>query len=303
MKYLFTASAFFLWLMSQGQVQLSAGQWKAVEGIFKNWQNSDMNIRFEVRGDTLVARPLWAEFNPILLKPVSPLEFHSIETGERSNFKVVFNRDSTGSVNEVMVNGNDQWLRNNHYQPLVREEIAHTPEQIRPFEGLYQFEGQDVRYLQLFERDNRLIVKQLWDGGELAFLMQSDLSFYFLGNKVLTIDFSKDDAGQVTRMVFFRRDHWKKTNKVTLTPAAIRQYEGKYRSRDDPDNQLQLIARDSNLVVKQVWDGKEIALTPISDLFFYNDVQSYPLQVKRSPDGKVKSILILSSQEFDKVPE
>ena len=284
-------------------VHLAEAQWKAVAGIYQHWDNSDMNIRFEVHSDTLVAQPLWAEFKPILLQPSSPLEFHGVEAGERGSFRVSFKRDSSGRVNEVMINGNDQWLRNNHYRPLVRKEMAHTPEQIRPFEGLYQMDGRDGRFARLFERDNRLIMNELGTGGGLPFVMQSALSFYLLPNPLATMDFSKDSSGRIVRMVFFKQQFWTRVNTVRLTRAEIQPFEGKYQSKDDPDNLLQLIARDSNLVVKQVWDGKEIVLTPLTDTYFYNETESYPLQVLRGTNGKVNSILILSSQEFVKVPE
>ncbi|HEV9038671.1 MAG TPA: hypothetical protein VGQ51_18670 [Puia sp.] len=246
------ATAPSMWAQNQS-VRLTETQWKAVEGIYRNWQNSDMNLRFEGHGDTLFAQPLW--------------------------------------------------LRNDHYQPLVRKEMAHTPEQLRPFEGLYQMEGRNSRLARLSERNNRLILQEIGNGGELSFVIQSDSSFYLTGNPVGTLDFSKDDSGHIVEMVFFKQQFWVKIKKVALTTATIRQYEGKFQSRDDPDNQLRLIAQDSNLVVKQVWDGKEIVLSPLTETFFYNEAQSYPLAIVLGADGKVKSIMILSSQEFDKVPE
>src|SRR5579872_4747036 len=108
MKYLIGAFLTFMVLAARCQVKLTAGQRKAVEGIFKNGQNPDMNIRFTGQGDTLFAEPLWAGKTRIVLLPQSPLEFHGTGSGEGGNLKVVFKPDPSGAINEAMVNGGDQ---------------------------------------------------------------------------------------------------------------------------------------------------------------------------------------------------
>ena len=300
MKYIFTVFVVLLGQVSMGQVQLTADQWKAVQGIFRDYGNPDMNIRFSARGDTLFAEPLWAGKTQIALLPKSPLEFHGTGSGEGGNLQVVFKRDSSGGINELLVNGGAQWIRNNNYRPLVKKEITHTPEQVRAFAGLYQLAGGEPRYIELFERNNQFKLKQLWDGNVLDFVPDSELSFFMPGNLLFTLQFTKDAGGAVTEMVAFKRDHWKKINTVVPTLAALRHYEGKYRSKDDPDNQISIVARDSGLVVKQAWDGKEIAFAQISETFFYNDAGALSLELELG-DGKVTGVRLFGNSEFTHV--
>ncbi|HLI92876.1 MAG TPA: hypothetical protein VKU83_04685, partial [Puia sp.] len=133
---------------------------------------------------------------------------------------------------------------------------------------------------------------------QLPFLMQTDLSFFMPGNLIFTLDFTKDETGHITRMVAFKRDQWKKVNKVTPTPAALRQYAGKYQSKDDPDNQISIIARDSALVVKQAWDGKETAYEAVAENFFFNNAASSPLEFVRDANGGIKVVRLFGNNDF-----
>ena len=67
-----------------------------------------------------------------------------------------------------------------------------------------------------------------------------------------------------------KRDVWFRNPKPAITAAQLQSYEGRYRAKNDSDNIIQLIARGSQLVVKQLWDGKETLVTPLADLYFYN---------------------------------
>lgn len=54
-------------------------------------------------------------------------------------------------------------------------------------------------------------------------------------------------------------------------------------------------------MVKQLWDNKEIILDPQTEIYFYNNEQSYPLQVMKDKGGKVIQVLVLGIDVFDKV--
>jgi len=90
----------------------------------------------------------------------------------------------------------------------------------------------------------------------------------------------------------------KKTN---LTTEQLKPYEGKFQSKDDPDNYIQVTAKNNNLIVKQLWDGKEIAVETLTETYFYNDAQSFPLQIIKNKDGNVTQVVILGIDEFNKV--
>jgi hypothetical protein len=63
------------------------------------------------------------------------------------------------------------------------------------------------------------------------------------------------------------------------------------------------MARDNNLTIKQLWDNKEIVLEPQTETYFYNNDQSYPLQVIKDKEGKVTQVLVLGMDLFDKVKD
>ena len=84
-------------------------------------------------------------------------------------------------------------------------------------------------------------------------------------------------------------------------PARYKAYEGQYRSRDDSDNQVRLIAVDTNLVMRQLWDGKELRFYPINDTYFYNAQWRYPLYILKGDSGRVKSILLMGREHFERV--
>jgi len=74
---------------------------------------------------------------------------------------------------------------------------------------------------------------------------------------------------------------WAQNQSVRLTETQWKAVEGIYRNWQNSDMNLR-------------FEGHGV---------FYNEAQSYPLAIVLGADGKVKSIMILSSQEFDKVPE
>lgn len=86
-----------------------------------------------------------------------------------------------------------------------------------------------------------------------------------------------------------------------IPPARYKAYEGQYRSRDDTDNQVRLIAVDTDIVMRQLWDGKELRFYPVNDTYFYNAQWRYALYILRGDSGRVKSILLPGRQHFERV--
>jgi hypothetical protein len=285
--------------------QLTEAQWKAVEGVYNFSRDNNQYIQFtHVEGGMLQLKALGSG-KTILLVPQSELVFGKAPSEGEGPKEIVFHRDSvSGEVDQFYVGDNVVWNRVKNYHPIERKEMAHTPGDLKPFEGIYRWQGDPNRYqyIQFTVKENQLVLKQHWDGREVAFLPDSALHFFTHEANQFTLKFNKSPEGQITDVLAFGRDRWVK-QAVAPGAAGLRAYEGKYQSKDDPDNVLQLSVRGGNLVVKQVWDGKETVLTPMTDTYFYNDAQGYPLQVIRGADGKVSSILVLSMQEFDKIPE
>jgi len=108
------------------------------------------------------------------------------------------------------------------------------------FEGYYQFDKDQNRYLQIMVKNNKLVLKQLWDQREITFEEKSDLYFY---NEELSfpLTFSKDASGEVTQVIAFERDTWIKVKnykpvvkkEISLSPEKMQAFAGKYKITDD----------------------------------------------------------------------
>jgi hypothetical protein len=86
------------------------------------------------------------------------------------------------------------------------------------------------------------------------------------------------------------------------TPQQLKPFEGLYyRLKDDPDELIRIAARDSSLVVRQLWDWKETIMSPLTNLYFYNRARKYSLYFKKNPAGLVTGALILNKDLFEKV--
>jgi hypothetical protein len=283
-------------------VHLSAGQLKPFEGFFQSPQNKDFVVQFSAIDNGLFARLFWNN-GEMHLKPESAMGFVSREGGDEGPIHLVFQKDSTGVVNQVDVAKNGVWNRINDYKPVVKKEMEHTPAQLLRFRGLYQLQGDNSRFLQFSVKDNNLELKQLWDGNEISFLPESELSFFSKQIPQFSLDFSKNKDGVITQVLAFKHDVWIKTNKPALTPTILKSYEGKYRSQDDPDNEISITAADSNIVVRQLWDKKDRVLEPLTDIYFNNQDRSFPLVVVKDEQGKVTQVVLMTGNVFKKLLE
>jgi hypothetical protein len=284
----------------KSKVNLSEQEWKAVEGIFQSPQNSDMNVQFTARDNMLVAKLLWNN-NELHLSPESSLVFYSNQEGKQEPVRITFIKDSSGAINQVNVANNGLWKRNNNYKPFVRKEIEHTPDQLKQFEGLFQLQNDATRFIQFSVKDNNLVLKQGWDGETRSFVPESAMDFFVKDFPLFTLNFSKDKVGNINQVVAFKKDVWIKVKKASLSAGQLKSYEGKFRSNDDPDNVVELMVVNDHLVLKQMWDKKEIILEPKADTYFYNEAESYPVVVMKNKDGVVNQITILGTSVFSKI--
>lgn len=300
LSFIFAANNLNAQENQQSKVNLSKQDWEAVTGIFQSAQNGDMNVQFTVFNNVLVAKLLWNN-NEMHLTPESPLVFVSKEKEHDEPIRITFVRDSSGAINQVNVADNGVWKRNNNYKPLVKKEIEHTPDQLKQFEGLYQLQEDATRFIEFSVKGSDLVLKQGWDGETRNFVPESAMDFFIKDFPQFTLNFSKDKDGNVNQVIAFKRDVWIKAKKASLSAGQLRLYVGKFRSNDDPDNEVELAVIKDHLVLKQLWDKKEITLEPKTDTYFYNDAESYPVVVIKNKDGAVTQVVILGTSIFSKI--
>jgi hypothetical protein len=277
-------------------------KWHELEGYFQSQKEKEMVVQFVARDSMIVGRTLW-NGGEIHLLPDTGLAFVTKEQGEHGPLHIVFHRDPSGAVNQLSVSdpGNPIFVRAPDYKPVTRQEIAHTPEQLQKFVGLYHLKEDSSRYVQLTVDNNSLTIHQHWDGGTREnFVPSAEGEFFEKDFPRFTLDFSEDQQGHFTRFVALGRDTWIKVDKTTLTQAQLKTYEGKFRSEDDPDNMVLLIAGDNGLVVRELWNKKEIALKPLTNTYFNDGKLSFPLQLI-TENGQVKKIVLLGNQSFVRI--
>lgn len=281
-------------------IQLLPGQLKAFEGYFQFSQSKDQVIQFKIIKDTLVARLLW---NGMVLHilPESDSVFHNVEPVEGRTIPLKFRRNSEGIYTSMLLfDQQSPWVRIKDYKPLVRTEIAHTPAQLKIFEGIYGDPG-NQSFIGISEKENKLVLHQFWDGNDIEFVPDSALHFFNKQQLRFTLQFVKGPDDSIARMVAFGRDIWNKEKHVSLTPEQVRLLEGKYRLKDDPDDILQMTASGVNLVVRQMWDGKETVVSPRTNEFFHNMEKAYSVIFIKDDSGAVIGALILGDDYFEKV--
>jgi hypothetical protein len=282
------------------KIILPKEQLNAVEGIFQNSGNPEMYVQIIAAEDGIIGKLLWNN-NQVKLTPESPLVFQSKDAGGEGPLRVVFTKDASGIVTQLTVGNNIVWNRVKAYKPATKTEMAHTPAQLKPFEGIYQLQNDDPHFIQFYEKGNKLILKQFWDNNEVALIPDTELSFFGKDIPLFSLEFTKEKDGNITKVKVAKRDTWNKIALANPSAAELKIFEGKYQSKDDPDNILQVFTRDHQLVVKQGWDGKEINLTAITNLYFYNEAQSYPLAFKKGTSDRDITLTIFDVDQFSKI--
>ena len=271
---------------------------KKFEGIFQNQQNKEQYVQFTPDSNSLRAKLLW-NGGQVQLYPGSDLEFSSQE-GERVTLRFV--RDADGAINQLLIGDKGVWKRTNDYHPIVKTEISHTPAQLKIYEGLYQLRAKMDRFIRFTERGNKLILKYYPDGQETAFVPDSAWEFFNRDQLQYTLDFKKDAGGNITQVLAFKRDLWSKVEKPHYGPEEMKAFAGKYQLNVDSDDVIQIRPSGGDLVIRQLWDGKETVVSPLAALYFYNEKEKLPFYFSKNSDGAVVKASSYES-EFVKVKE
>lgn len=277
-------------------ITLTTAQWQAIEGYYQSTSNTNLYIQTMRHDSLLIVKFLWMP-DVDTLRPLSELAFISANEGGKS--RLTFVKNAGGAPASVEYVGYT-WNKINDYKPVAVKVMRHTPAQLQRFTGVYHSQRDSNNLIQIVVEGDDLVLKETRD---TRIVPQTELSFYKPDNLWFSVDFSEDANGNITKALVVKRDVWLKNPKPAITAAQLHSYEGRYRAKNDSDNIIQLIAKDSQLVVKQLWDGKEILVTPLADLYFYNKANAYPLQFVRDADGKVRQAWLFNTTEFDRKVE
>ena len=193
-------------------------------------------------------------------------------------------------------------IMNVYYAPRLQAQ------NVKAFEGYYQFEGDKNTFLKITAKGDSLILKQLWDNKEFPFHQTAALEFY-CDAESFPLKF-KDSAGNITQVLAFNKDVWNKVKdykpavhkEIKLTPSELSAFEGDYKMQGgDEDDVLQISYKGDNLILKQLWDGQEISFKPESSLDFYCGEKSFPLKFTKDANGKITQVLAFNRDVWIKV--
>ena len=181
-------------------------------------------------------------------------------------------------------------------------------EKLTVFNGRYISSQNKAIFLQITATDGHLVLKQSWDGQEVSFDQKGDLDFYN-DERSFPLKFTKSSTGAITQVLAFDRDVWIKGDDnyqfvpqktIQLTAAQLKTLEGKYQIKDG-DNFLQITATTDHIVLKQLWDEKEITFSPVSEVDFVNGDQTFPLKFTKGSDGLATQVLAFNRDMWVKV--
>jgi len=179
--------------------------------------------------------------------------------------------------------------------------------QLSGFEGYYQLNKDTSVYLQIMVKDNKLVLKQLWDEQEITFNQKSDLYFYN-DEKSFPLTFTRVANGEITQVLALERDTWIKVKgyipvkEIKLSAEKMQAYAGKYRITSEGNEAfLEFTVKGNSLEVKEVWSGKIYTIVPESELVFFGKKAYYPVQFTKDKDGNVTQALIFKSDVWVKV--
>jgi len=175
---------------------------------------------------------------------------------------------------------------------------------LKAFEGLYEVPDKTA-FLKIAEVNNVLVVKQLWDGGEYSIKQKSELEFTTADGG--PFKFTKNKEGNVTQVLVFNHDIWLRANgddakEAVLSAPQLNALAGIYQLNANKAAYIQVIAKQNELIAKQLWDGKEITMLAQSDVSFLVSVPYLRIvKFTKNGTGIATKFVAADKHEWNKV--
>jgi len=193
----------------------------------------------------------------------------------------------------------------------INNEVPLSVHQLSEFEGYYHSDMDSNLYLQIMVKNDKLVLKQLWDNREITFEQKSALSFYN-DQESFPLTFSKDSKGEITQVLAFERDTWIKVKgykpvqkkEIALSPEKMQAFAGRYRMSDGGQEAfLQFTVNGNSLEVRELWSDNVFTIVPESELVFFGKNKYYPVQFSKDKDGNITQALIFNKDTWVKVKD
>jgi hypothetical protein len=193
----------------------------------------------------------------------------------------------------------------------LKTTIADTTS-MKAFEGIYQLKSNAHGYIQITVVDKTLLAKIIDGNKQFVLTRKGDLTFETLdndGDETIPITFAKSDAGEITGAAVGDKDqltrvkNYVPVKELKLTAAQLKAYEGKYEFDQRKGTFLTITATADGLVLKQLWDDREIPFIAVADNEFLNKEAMFPLKFTMDANGNAIKVLAFNRDSWDKVKE
>jgi len=259
-------------------------------------------IQITATGNGIVLKQLWND-KQIDFTSTGPLTF---STKDNPSFTLKFTSDNAGLITQILAFGKDVWVRSDSYHlPVAVKLTAHD---LKKFEGYYEMKDPKAGFIQISSTGSGLVLKQLWDYKQFDFAAKSPLDFFGKTAPGFTLQFTSDNAGHITQVLAFGTDVWVRSNnyhapvEIKLTAQELKKFEGKYEAANKKGTYIQISSNGNGLVLKQLWDNKQIdfAAASTSD-FFAKAEPGFTLQFTGNNSGGVTKVLAFGKDVWEKV--
>ena len=181
----------------------------AFEGIYQLKENEFINYQITLVNNKLIAKMVSSNQQLVMTRK-SDLSFEVPDDDGDETLTFTFSKNDAGEISQALLAGKQLFIKVKSIPPIV--EVKLNPEQLKAFEGKYEFDGKKDIFIQIIATDNGLMLKQLWDKQEINFIALSELTF-LNRERGFPIKFTKDQNGKVIKVLAFNRDSWSKVMK------------------------------------------------------------------------------------------
>jgi len=91
------------------------------------------------------------------------------------------------------------------------------------------------------------------------------------------------------------------TTQLHSQQQSLKKFEGYYQFTNDTATYLHITSKGNNLILHQLWDGKEINFERKSEFEFFNGENSFPLKFSSDQNGSITQVLAFDRDLWNKV--
>ena len=181
---------------------------------------------------------------------------------------------------------------------------------MKAFEGIYQMKSNQYAHFQITVVNKTLHAKSMEGDKKFILTRKGDLAFDVMdadGDETMPITFVKSPAGEITGASvgdndgIIRVKNYVPVQPLKLTADQLKAYQGKYEFEERKGTFLTITATADGLVLKQLWDDKEISFINVADNEFINKEAMFPLKFTKDAAGNVIKVLAFNKDSWDRV--